>query len=161
MIGTPSMRIRLMDNRGIGVKGNRSRACDYSTPMNMAVNYLDRKCSCGHLYGDHLSPHPSCEKCHCPQWRYSETLDVGYESLEGDLLAALRRAHGGDMCRACKRTFSLSDFSHDKIDRRSRYRVTCQNCGEVFVEINGFFYMPYDNGDVRGFIEVLEKYAKE
>jgi hypothetical protein len=122
----------------------------------MQVNYSDRKCSCGHSYAEHLAPHPQCQNCDCNQFSYSETLDAGFESLKEDLLAALRNKYHRDTCRNCERTFSLSGFSHDKIDRRSRFRVTCQDCGEVFVEINGYYHTQYDRGDVHTFIEILE-----
>ncbi len=130
------------------------QTCDSRGRINMPVSFLDRKCSCGHPYADHLTTHTHCKKCvDCLTWTYSETLDVGLEPLEAELLAALRRKFGRDTCANCQRTISLSDYSHDFVNRRDRYRITCQNCGEIFVEIS----QGYRRGDVRAFIEILEE----
>lgn len=78
-------------------------------------------------------------------------LEVGPVNLVERLREVLRRNYR-ETCRNCERLFTLADLCHDHVDGRCRYRVTCQDCGEMLATTNK------DNCDgdwVSNFIEVL------
>lgn len=80
-------------------------------------------------------------------------LDIGSKSL-GDKLSDVLRRKYQENCPNCERNFSLSDLNHDHVEGQSRYRVTCQDCGQIFVEIN----KDGNYGDeVSDFIKVLDE----
>jgi C4-type Zn-finger protein len=74
--------------------------------------------------------------CDCEHPTRSELLDGGMTSLAEQLQDVLQRRYR-DTCPNCAHAFSLFDLSYDRIRSRKvfLFRIVCQNCGQVFMEI--------------------------
>lgn len=104
---------------------------------NIKHRNSDRTCSCGHLYSAHRDrPRRSCGICDCKRWAYSEIKDIGSTALVERLRYVLRRKYR-ENCPNCDRRFNLADLSQEYVDSQSVYRVTCQDCYNVLVEVKG------------------------
>lgn len=125
---------------------------------NIKYRNSDRTCSCGHLYSAHRDrPRRSCGICDCKRWAYSEIKDIGPTALVERLRYVLRRRYR-ENCPNCNRRFNLADLSQDYVDSRNVYRVTCQDCYEILVEVEG---SPFDSSDgACDIIAALDKQEK-